>query len=156
MTFFRTAFAETGAQFQYKINPNAELPIKRQCELLGISRLTYEYKPIEPTPEAVIRQEKIMGRIDEIHTLYPYMGQRKITKLLNKEGFKVGRKLVRSYMLQMGIHPIYLKQNLSKRNRKESVVPYLLRNMNIFMPNQVWSIFLCENVPQPYVSYGDH
>ena len=81
-----------------------------------------------------------MARIDEIHTLYPYMGQRKITKLLNKEGFKVGRKLVRSYMLQMGIHPIYPKPNLSKRNHKESVVPYLLRNMNIFMPNQVWSI----------------
>lgn len=88
----------------------------------------------------VLRKEKIMAKIDEIHTKYPYMGQRKIVKLLKPEGFEVGRKLVRSYMQQMGIFPIYPKPNLSKRNFKESVVPYLLRNMPIFMPNQVWAI----------------
>lgn len=81
-----------------------------------------------------------MARIDEIHTQHPYMGQRKIVKILNDEGFSVGRKLVRGYMQQMGIYPIYPKPNLSKRNFKEGIVPYLLRNMNIFIPNQVWSI----------------
>ena len=68
------------------------------------------------------------------------MGQRKITVKLREAGFKVGRKLVRSYMQQMGIYPIYPKPNLSKRNFKEGVMPYLLRNMHIYMPNQVWSI----------------
>ena len=81
-----------------------------------------------------------MDAIDRIHTEHPYMGQRKIVKLLNKEGFQVGRKLVRSYMQQMGIHAISPKPNLSKRNFKETVVPYLLRNMPIFMPNQVWAV----------------
>ena len=81
-----------------------------------------------------------MAKIDEIHTKYPYMGQRRIAKLLNTEGFKVGRKLVRSYMQQMGIFPVYPRPNLSKRNFRQSIVPYLLRNMPIYMPNQVWSI----------------
>ena len=122
------------------INPDAELPITRQCELLGISRSTYYYKPVEPDLEAIELKERIMARIDEIHTKHPYMGQRKIAKMLKDDDFDVGRKLVRSYMREMGIYPIYPKPNLSKRNFKEAIVPYLLRNMNIFMPNQVWSI----------------
>lgn len=72
-----------------------------------------------------------MAKIDEIHTKHPYMGQRKITKKLKAEGFDVGRKLVRSYMQEMGIFPIYPKPNLSKRNFKEGIMPYLLRNIYI-------------------------
>ena len=108
--------------------------------MLGVSRSTYYYRPIDPDPEAVRLKEQILARIDEIHTKHPYMGQRKIAKMLQGEGFNVGRKLVRSYMREMAIYPIYPKPNLSKRNYKQAVVPYLLRNMNIFMPNQVWSI----------------
>lgn len=81
-----------------------------------------------------------MAEIDKIHTKMPYLGQRPITRMLKAMGYKIGRKLVRRYMREMGICPIYPKPNLSKRNFKEGIVPYLLRNMNIFMPNQVWSI----------------
>ena len=81
-----------------------------------------------------------MAAIDRIHTEMPCIGQRKILELLRKEGFSVGRKLVRRYMQEMAIQPIYPKPNLSKRNHKEQIVPYLLRNANIFMPNQAWSI----------------
>ena len=86
------------------------------------------------------RREQLMAKIDEIHTKYPYMGQRRIKEKLREAGFRVGRKLVRSLMREMTIYPIYPKPNLSKRNFKPSVVPYLLRNMPIYMPNQVWSI----------------
>lgn len=133
-------FAAADIQSQNWISPTADLPITRQCELLGVSRSTVYYKPVKPDPEAVRLKEEIMAKIDEIHMKYPYMGQRKIAKLLNAEGFRVGRKLVRSYMREMAIYPIYPKPNLSKRNFKEAIVPYLLRNMNIFLPNQVWSI----------------
>ena len=47
-----------------------------------------------------------MARIDEIHTKHPYMGQRKIAKMLRDDGFEIGRKLGRSYMRDMGIYPI--------------------------------------------------
>jgi len=100
--------------------------------LLGISRSTYYYKSVEPDPEAVELKERIMAKIDEIHTKYPYMGQRKIAKKLRDAGFDADRKLVRSYMREMGIYPIYPKPNLSKRNFKEGIMPYLLRNMHIY------------------------
>ena len=108
--------------------------------MLGISRLSYYYKPIELSQESIDLKENIMAEIDEIHTQYPYMGQRRIVQLLRKANFQIGRKLVRSYMQQMGICAIYPKANLSKRNFKETIVPYLLRNVNVFMPNHVWSI----------------
>ena len=70
----------------------------------------------------------------------PFLGTRKIAVQLRGEGYAVGRKLVRSYMREMGIHAVYPKPNLSKRNFKEAIVPYLLRNKAVSFPNQVWSI----------------
>lgn len=81
-----------------------------------------------------------MAEIDKLHTQMPYLGQRRITHMLKGKGYSVGRKLVRRLMQEMAICPIYPKPNLSKRNFKEAIVPYLLRNMNIFLPNQAWSI----------------
>ena len=81
-----------------------------------------------------------MKKIDEIHTKEPALGQRKILKQLRKEGYEAGRKLVRRLMQEMVIHAVYPKENLSKRNFKEAIVPYLLRNVAVQFPNQVWSI----------------
>lgn len=81
-----------------------------------------------------------MARIDYWHNELPGIGSRKITVLLNDEGYSIGRKYVRNCMQQMGIRAIYPKINLSKRNFKQSVVPYLLRNYDVRFPNQVWSI----------------
>jgi len=65
---------------------------------------------------------------------------RKLRKLLDNEGLKVGRKLVRRYMDEMGIHPIYPKPNLSKPGKGHKKFPYLLKNKSIIFPNQVWAI----------------
>ena len=69
-----------------------------------------------------------------------YLGSRKITKLLVHEGFKVCRKTVRILLERMSITAIYPKENLSKRNFKEAIVPYLLRNYKVTAANHVWSI----------------
>lgn len=81
-----------------------------------------------------------MARIDYWHTRMPAIGSRKITVLLQKEDFNVGRKLVRNCMSEMGITAVYPKANLSKRNFKHAIVPYLLRNYPIRYPNQAWSV----------------
>lgn len=81
-----------------------------------------------------------MARIDFWHTTMPYIGTRKMVTQLATDQIFVGRKLVRRLFGKMGIHPIYPKANLSKRNFKESIVPYLLRNKTISFPNQAWSI----------------
>jgi putative transposase len=90
-----------------------------------------------------------MARIDYWHTRCPYLGSRKIVAKLQEEGFSVCRKTVRRLMLKMGIYAVYPKPNLSKRNFKESIVPYLLRNYNVSFPNQVWSIDITY-IPMPH------
>lgn len=114
--------------------------MRRQCELLGITRSTVYYEAKQPDEAALRLKEEIMSRIDYWHTALPCMGTRKLAVKLRTEGYAVGRKLVRTYMQEMGIHAVYPKANLSKRNFKEAIVPYLLRNKVISFPNQAWSI----------------
>ena len=114
--------------------------MRRQCELLGITRSTVYYEPKQPNEETLRRKEQIMSRIDYWHTTLPCIGTRKLAVKLRSEGYTVGRKLVRAYMQEMGLHAVYPKPNLSKQNFKEAIVPYLLRNKVVSFPNQVWSI----------------
>ena len=81
-----------------------------------------------------------MARIDYWHTTMPFLGTRKLVSQLRDDGYAVGRKLIRSCMREMGIRAVYPKENLSRRNFKEAIVPYLLRNKVVSFPNQVWSI----------------
>lgn len=60
--------------------------------------------------------------------------------ILNKEGVKINRKCVQRHMREMGICGIYPGPNLSKRQLKQQVYPYLLRNLAIKKPNEVWGI----------------
>ena len=122
------------------IRTSSDLSVRRQCELLGVTRSRLYYEPKPEDEETRQRKEAIMARIDYWHTTMPFLGTRKLATQLRGEGYAVGRKLVRSYMLEMGIHAVYPKPNLSKRNFKESIVPYLLRNKEVSFPNQVWSI----------------
>ena len=82
----------------------------------------------------------MMARIDFWHTQMPFIGTRKMVVQLGADGIQAGRKRIRRLMAEMGIHALYPKANLSKRNFRESIVPYLLRNKLVFLPNQVWSI----------------
>lgn len=80
-----------------------------------------------------------MKQIDEIYTDYPFYGSRRILAQLNRIGINIGIKKVRSLMKKMGIEAIYPKPNLSKSNPEHKVYPYLLKNVVIDKPNQVWS-----------------
>lgn len=119
---------------------NSELSVRRQCELLGVTRSMVYHAPKALDEDAMRQKETIMARIDYWHTVMPFLGTRKIAAKLREEGYAAGRKLVRGYMREMGIHAVYPKPNLSKRNFKEATVPYLLRNKVVSFPNQVWSI----------------
>ena len=77
--------------------------MRRQCQLLGITRSAVYYKPKQPDEETRQMKERIMARIDYWHTTLPCMGTRKLVVKLRAEGYAVGRKLVRSYMQEMGI-----------------------------------------------------
>ncbi len=109
--------------------------MRRQCELLGVNCSGIYYLPITPDEERIAQQEELMRRIDYWHVKFPYLSSKKITVKLREDSYKVGRKTVRRLMQLMSIYTIYPKANLSKRNFKESIVLYLLRNYAVNFPN---------------------
>lgn len=116
----------------------SELSLSRRCELLEIPRTSLYNKPVERDLE---RENAIKDRLDYWHTKMPYLGVRKLRNLLqNEDGIKIGRKLIKRYMDEMGIYSVYPKPNLSKRNQQHKIYPYLLRKMEVFLPNQVWAV----------------
>ena len=112
------------------------LPIKRQAELLNISRGTVYYHP-EPISEADLA---LMRRIDELHLEHPFAGSRMLRDLLRREGVEVGRRHVATLMRKMGIEAIYRKPNTSRKHPAHPVYPYLLRGLAIERANQVWAM----------------
>lgn len=93
------------------------------------------YEPVKDTDATL----QMMNHIDEIFTEAPFYGSRKIKEALNRKGYSIGRKRVCSLMRKMGLFAIYPKANLSKSHPKHKIYPYLLTDMNIIYPNQVWS-----------------
>ena len=122
------------------IKKESKISVRRQCDLLHLNRSSVYYTAKDPSEEEHRREEELMGRLDFYHTNYPAAGSRKLVVFLKREGYEVGRKLVRRIMEEMGLYTIYPKENLSKRNFKESIVPYLLRNRQVSFSNEVWSI----------------
>jgi putative transposase len=114
----------------------SELPLIQQAELLSVSRSGLYYQPREPSAEEIA----VKHRIDEIYTQYPFYGSRKIEAQLRREGVVINRKTVQRHMREMGIVAVYPGPNLSRRNHKEHVFPYLLRHLTIRAPNHVWGI----------------
>jgi len=118
------------------IEPEAFISIKQQCEMLDISRGYFYYHPVEISDEDL----KTMERIDEIYTENPTVGTRRLSKALRKRfHIKAGRDKVKRLMGIMGISAIYPKKNLSLSNKEHKKYPYLLRDLEITRPNQVWS-----------------
>ena len=87
------------------LEKNHILSLRRQCELLGICRSSFYYKPAQESPINL----KLMGIIDEIHTRWPFMGTRQMTAMLRQKGNIVNRKRIRRLMRKMGIEAIYPK-----------------------------------------------
>jgi putative transposase len=119
------------------IKPEHDLPVVRQCELLGLARSTAYYCP-EPVCEADL---VLMRRIDELHLKWPFLGARRLRDQLKTEGFEVGRKHVGTLMRKMGISALYRKPRTSipGTGSTHRVYPYLLKNLVIERPNQVWA-----------------
>jgi putative transposase len=115
------------------------MPITRQCRLLELSRSSVYYQAV-PLPEATLA---LMRRIDEIHLKLPFYGSRKIRDQLQREGHKVNRKKVQRLMHLMGISALYPKRRTSLPGRGHKIYPYLLRDMTIDRPNQVWCADIC-------------
>jgi len=117
------------------IDRGGQLSVKRQAQLLDLSRSSVYYEP-QPISE---RDLQLMRRIDELHLEAPFYGARKLAKQLQREGHEVGRRHVGTLMRRMGVEALYRKPRTSIPARGATVYPYLLEGMVIDRPNQVWA-----------------
>ena len=117
------------------IDRDHDLALATQARLLGLARSTV-YR--EPAP-ASAADLAAMRRIDELHLDYPFAGSRMLRSMLANEGITIGRTHVRTLMHRMGIEALYRRPRTSKPMPGHRIYPYLLRDVAITRPNQVWA-----------------
>ena len=110
------------------------LPVVRQCELLSISRSGFYYAPCGENAVNL----GLMRLIDEQFMQTPFYGSRQMMRHLRRLGHCIGRKRVRRLMRRMGLAAVYQKPWTSVRHPEHALFPYLLRELTIERPNQVW------------------
>ena len=113
----------------------SKLPLSQQCRLLGISRSSVYYKPSSVKTGDL----ELMRLIDEQYLKTPFYGSRSMTHHLNRQGSPVNRKRIQRLMRQMGLEAIYPKPRTSRKHPGHKIYPYLLRDLCIVRPNQVWA-----------------
>lgn len=115
---------------------NPEIPVLRQCWLLGLSKAAYYYRAREQDG----LNSTLMTLLDEQYTKTPFYGVPKMTEWLRRrKGYKVNPKRVRRLMRLMGLCAVYPKPWTSKPAKEHKKYPYLLRDLEIDRPDQVWS-----------------
>lgn len=110
------------------------LSIRRQCELVGVARSTFYFTAKGESAE----NELLMRIIDEQFLATPFYGSRQMARHLRRQGHQVSRKRVRRLMRKMGLRPIYRAPKTSTPHPEHRVFPYLLNDLKIERPNQVW------------------
>jgi putative transposase len=112
-----------------------KLSIRRQCELIGLNRSTLYYRGVGESEENL----RLMRLIDEQYLRCPFYGSRRMTVWLQSEREEVNRKRVQRLMRKMGLEAIYAKPRLSVSGKEQKIYPYLLRDVEVSRPNQVWA-----------------
>ena len=114
---------------------DAGLSIRRQCRLLGVAR-SGVYRLAAAANDNDLA---VMRRLDELFTAWPFLGSRRLAQMLKEEGFAINRKRVQRLMRKMGIAALGPKPRTSRPEPGHKIYPYLLRNLTIDRPNQVWA-----------------
>ena len=111
------------------------ISVARQCELLGLHRSSAYYR----RRRHKTLNEQLMRLIDQQYLQTPFYGVPRMTAQLVRLGHEVNVKRVRRLMRLMGLEAVYQKPRLSQRNPEHKVYPYLLRDVTVERPDQVWS-----------------
>ena len=112
------------------------LPITKQAEALNISRGSVYYLP-RPASASDL---ELMRWLDRLHLEFPFAGARMLRGLLAAEGYKIGRRHVKTLMKRMGIEALYRHPRTTKPEPGHKIYPYLLRGLEVVRPNQVWAM----------------
>ncbi len=112
------------------------LSIRQRCDLLGLTRSSLYYKSIPLEIDDV----DLLNLIRDIWVKRPFYGYRRITQELRASELSVNHKRVQRLMVLGGVQAIYPGPNTSRRNHKQAVHPYLLRDLTITRANQAWMV----------------
>jgi putative transposase len=106
-----------------------------QCELLGVSRSTLDYQPVGANPEDL----RLMRILDEIYLRDPCLGTRRLVTLLERDhGLSLNRKRLQRLRREMGVETIWCRPRTSRPEESHYKYPYLLRDLEVKRPDQVW------------------
>ena len=111
------------------------LSLREQCRLLSLPRASWYYTAVPADAETMV----LMQAIDRQYTKTPFYGIRKMTLAMREQGMQVNHKRISRLMHVMGIHAIYAEPKLSIPGQNHRIYPYLLKDISITAPNQVWS-----------------
>ncbi len=114
---------------------NPSIPVARQCELVGLARSSFYYRPRRDNAN----NDRLMRLIDEQYTRTPFYGVRRITACLRRQGECVNPKRVRRLMRLMGLEAIYPKPRMTLQDKDKKRYPYLLSDVKIDSPDHVWA-----------------
>ncbi|MBI5373402.1 MAG: IS3 family transposase, partial [Sphingobacteriales bacterium] len=117
------------------VKDHKDLSMVEQCGLVDLNRSTLYYEPVPYSEEEM----RLFNEIDLIYTDMPYYGHRKIWRELMRRGRSIGRDRTLKYMRIMGLEPFYPHKNTSMPDKQHKLYPYLLKDMLICRPNQVWA-----------------
>ena len=136
--FFITSLCSTGREWRQKavMRDHPKLSIRRQCKLLSLSRSGLYYQPVGESAENL----RFMEIIDKQFLETPWYGSRQMARYMKRQSYKCGRHRVRRLMRLMRLVPIYREPNTSKKHPAHKIWPYLLKDVSIERPNQVWCV----------------
>jgi len=125
-----------------------KLSMRKQCKLLGVARSSVDYQPVKEKEEDL----KIKRLLDEIYMKDPCLGSRRLPTILKRDHeILVNRKRVQRLRREMGLEAIYCKPRTSIPDDGHRKYPYLLRNLTVERPDQVWCTDITY-VPMPHGS----
>ena len=108
--------------------------VRMQCQILGLNRSSWYYTPAPLSEE----DQKLMDLLDAQYTKTPFYGVRNMTVYLRKLGYTIGKDHTRTLLRKMGLVALFPKPNLSGPHPENRIYPYLLRDLDVVRPNQVW------------------
>ena len=121
------------------IKANQSLAVARQCQLLAVPRSS-AYARLQAVSPVDL---ELMRQLDELYLKWPFYGSRRLCVELQHRGYRVNRKRIQRLMRKMGLRAIYPKPRTSHPGKGHKIYPYLLRDLSIERPNQVWASDIC-------------
>ncbi len=111
------------------------LSMRSQCKLLGVARSSLDYVPVAEAPE----NTRLKRILDETYMIDPSVGSRRLVSVLERDhGLVINRKRLQRLKREMGLETIYCKPRTSIADKAHRIYPYLLRNKEVSMADEVW------------------